>query len=62
MAQRLGNISQKGRYNNNLMMLAFQGKWNRVGIAHVIMVLRKINFKQGHYYLKAFQLSAKEDI
>ena len=48
MVQPLGNISQKGRYNNNLMMLAFQGKWNRVGIGHVIMVLRKINFKQGH--------------
>ena len=41
-----------------LMILVLQSKW----ITRIIMVLRQVNLQVRHYFIKAFKLSAKEDI
>ena len=44
------------------MISDLQSKWKWVCIARIIIVLRQVNFQVKHYYIKAFKLSAKEDI
>ena len=44
------------------MISDLQSNWKWVCIARIIIVLRQVNFQVKHYYIKAFKLSAKEDI